>query len=398
MILDHPTDEFLYLNCFGFWMKDGFSRIDCNQCRLHDKCKIEAKEDAEDRARANAEGRSSGFSKDERLKIKDRNNYLDALLALLDPVSAENDGETGCAANEPSHAKSACEGTESPASDHHPAVGSGAPVAPPVTSACPEAPNKGQDYAIPAYSMLEDLRAESTDNLLQALKACVAHPRYLEVRDHYCAINTVLNERFDEAPKGILSPCFRPRRKAPPPKSIKGEYPLAHKQLSNDTQVLDLHWLFCRGVFCSDSDDKLIRAAMDGSDFGFEAASKFAATRGAINNKLSYMNLGNDGQWQLASLQSAVVRAKLKELMSAQSKIRKDLRLLGRCDQYIRGQEDCWSWIWAAKNIEQSIIGDGKAPAHGRIAKWYQLLTGEHIKRQSVGRKLHALRTRINPS
>lgn len=65
---------------------------------------------------------------------------------------------------------------------------------------------------------------------------------YLEVRGELCAISILLNERGDYAPR------MRSMRIPESRKNSRTTYPADEHALSNDRQVIDLHWLYRKQV------------------------------------------------------------------------------------------------------------------------------------------------------
>ncbi|MBK9445777.1 MAG: hypothetical protein IPO00_06630 [Betaproteobacteria bacterium] len=131
------------------------------------------------------------------------------------------------------------------------------------------------------------LLVKSDDELLGMLKKLTTKtvvatgemPPYTRVRPFVIAISMILNERQ------VCPPRFRPKRKVGRiSKGIKwdGE----SSMLSNDRQVLDLHWLACSGSDVQPSGKWASLFSADGLNFNL--ASEFVATVGETATKIVY--------------------------------------------------------------------------------------------------------------
>lgn len=123
---------------------------------------------------------------------------------------------------------------------------------------------------------------------------------YFEVREELCAISILLNERGDYAPRvrGMRIPIS--------PKKSRSPYPVDEQALSNDRQVIDLHWLYYRRVVARDTpgyegmlDSKL--------QFDWLRASSFVNRVGSVEKKASLLGLTEYTQLQLAAIQTKQV-------------------------------------------------------------------------------------------
>lgn len=112
-------------------------------------------------------------------------------------------------------------------------------------------------------------------------------------RKAYVTLNLVLNEHFvimgdgkedRAARKGAIAPAFRPR--LPLARMPKGR----ERDLSNDSQVIDLHFFHCLGQRRCMGDDNAI-AALSGRQFDFDAAARFATVGGSTATKLQKLGL-----------------------------------------------------------------------------------------------------------
>lgn len=137
-------------------------------------------------------------------------------------------------------------------------------------------------------------------------------------RKAYVALNLVLNEHFvlkgdgEERAKrlGAIAPAFRSR--LPLERMPKG----LERDLSNDSQVIDLHFFHCLGQRRCVGDENAI-AALSGRQFDFDAAARFATVGGATATKLQKLGLSAAPGVGFCRLGATVLRspadAKLRE-------------------------------------------------------------------------------------
>ncbi|MEW8659043.1 MAG: hypothetical protein AB2603_12015 [Candidatus Thiodiazotropha endolucinida] len=89
---------------------------------------------------------------------------------------------------------------------------------------------------------------------------------YSHMRDKYCAMNIVLNERQ------VIAPIFRLFRKPNRNTGLSDDEVL----LARDRQVIDLHYLFISHRNSVIPNDKQFRCLFEGDSFNYELASEFA--------------------------------------------------------------------------------------------------------------------------
>jgi hypothetical protein len=228
---------------------------------------------------------------------------------------------------------------------------------------------------------------EATTAVLEARLNDLLTAPYTEIRDEYCAINIELNLRSKV--EAVKSPRFRIRRKPRPRR--KGEsYPAADALLSNDTQVIDLHWLHQIGR--RSAHDTLAAQALRSGVFDFAAASEFACRRGAVENKVGWIGLGLHEQWQLASLASTAVRSHAKELELKRKRLVDVLSEKAHFDHSVRGNEKTWATLGMAFAIGFACAS--RAPGATAVAKWMRVITGKELSRQAISKKLKSLESR----
>lgn len=139
---------------------------------------------------------------------------------------------------------------------------------------------------------------------------------YSEIRHFVCAISLLLNERQHCPPR------FRLLRKLPqtrPGRTLSDD----EKMLSNDRQVIDLHWLWRTN---QGNPKKNWRDVLKTERFNFTLASKFVAKVGSHKNKISELNLLDVEMLQLAALQGDSIRKRWKDIELGADKANPALR------------------------------------------------------------------------
>lgn len=189
----------------------------------------------------------------------------------------------------------------------------------------------GAEYLFPAndaavVDRLPLLSAKSDGELLGMLRKLVTGrdlttgkmPPYARVRPFVVAISMILNERQ------ICPPRFRPKRKAGPmSKGVKWDD--ESSMLSNDRQVLDLHWLACSGSDIQPSGKWA--GLFSAGGLHFDLASEFVATVGDAPTKVSVLGLHQGEMRQLAVLQPKEMQKRWADLeASAETAARPRLR------------------------------------------------------------------------
>lgn len=245
-------------------------------------------------------------------------------------------------------------------------------------------------FPLPSYSLLS--RGETTAELLRKARALCQEPDYLAVRSEYVGINMALNSLAMSGDVTAPAPRFRPRKK-PRPCFAGHDYPVSDSFLSNDTQLLDMHWHYCGGR--RSAKDNLADSAFSGDTFNFEAASEFVVRRGTTRLKCKVLELAPEEEWASAALQSEATRKQWKLIEKENMRLRRELRTIARRDRYVSGNEEDWADLLLAYQIEIAIVKT--APNQDRIAEWYRQLSGKPLTRQTVGKKLKAVLKRVTP-
>ncbi|GJH34209.1 hypothetical protein CBA19CS91_15650 [Paraburkholderia hospita] len=163
--------------------------------------------------------------------------------------------------------------------------------------------------------------------------------QYGAVRQQLCAIAIELNRRALDQPQ--LAPRFRPERR-PPYDCVTPE----QIALSRDRQVIDLHWLWCTGHrTIPDSRDYV--GLLDGDEFDFQLASKFACEKWTLARKAECLRLDAQREWQLAAIQTREFQKK-------------------------------WDRIWKQRPVMERRFFDSlteRRASRGHVEEWLQLWT-----------------------
>ncbi|WP_227815034.1 hypothetical protein [Nitrogeniibacter aestuarii] len=151
--------------------------------------------------------------------------------------------------------------------------------------------------------LLEELRGHTTSRD----SATGKYPPYDEVRPRVIAISMLLNERNARPPR------FRPYR--PMPRVAKGSsWGATASLVSNDRQVLDLHWLACTCHNICPSGKWQEMFAETG--LNYDLASEFVATVGSTATKIKVLGLHEGEMRQLAVLQTEALQKRWTQLKS----------------------------------------------------------------------------------
>jgi len=151
--------------------------------------------------------------------------------------------------------------------------------------------------------MIERMRTLSFDRLGSDGKKL----DYFLVRNELCAISLLLNET------GAIAPRFRPIRSLP---KEPGEYGQAEATLSNDRQVIDLHWAYSRNMICSQP--KGYAGLCDSTKpFDWDKASQYVRLAGRAARKASMLGLSEEDQLQLGIIQTGAVSKRWRRIQLA---------------------------------------------------------------------------------
>lgn len=169
--------------------------------------------------------------------------------------------------------------------------------------------------------------------------------QYPEHRISYCAIQLQLNKRFAVKEVGVPSPAFRPRFKYG--RKPKGALEL----LSNDTQIIDMHFMHCNGLRTASG----VHAsqAYSGDVFDFDSAYRFALTCGSQNLKLKLLGLSNNPevQFSLVWLKDKQQRDAVERVKEFERVSRGKLEMLGLSNSRVSKNEGVWAAVLTAERL-----------------------------------------------
>lgn len=231
---------------------------------------------------------------------------------------------------------------------------------------------RGEDYRFPEITIPEKLRQVAPERLLKHLGIIVAkleRPRatasYSDVRQKYVAINLLFNEA------GFIAPRFRPSLHVHyrPGTQISTDAAL----LSNDHQVLDMHWLLFNGDFQGDR-HKILPArwkALYPDDLDIELANLFVGTVGTAETKAEVLGLSTSEELQLRVIQSERVRKWWERTDRERPGVMTALLHASASRPQLQGRQEQWANVWLAARC----AGYTRKPA----PEWYGLITGKPI-------------------
>lgn len=241
----------------------------------------------------------------------------------------------------------------------------------------PERPKKLTPEELDALQFVDfcseriTLRRKNTNELLERLeeitdsytRAWLKH-NYYRIRPEYCALQIELNIRYERGEIGVPSPAFRPHL----PLSPQPKYGQA--ELSNDTQLFDLHFLHCMNV-CNAAHCSFADKALAQKEFGFDDAFRFC-NRASSKKKLTLLRFDDSPQnrhlelWGLLSIKEKSAKVETREyqrlLRSVESRLRK---IVSRKSADLK--------LWAALVVANEILSESElevSPANlNKVAK-----------------------------
>ena len=135
---------------------------------------------------------------------------------------------------------------------------------------------------------------------------------YGDIRVWWCLINVRLNEL------GLDFPAFRPNRR---PAKPAGGYTGDDTLLTNDRQLIDLHWLWHSGSPVTPKPkhrtifDTRPHPETGAEAFDWELAAHFVGRVGAVKTKLEDLKLHEDEQFPLMALRSDAVKQRQADIL-----------------------------------------------------------------------------------
>lgn len=216
---------------------------------------------------------------------------------------------------------------------------------------------------------------------LNALKVLLSTAgAYHQIRDEYCALSLAMNECGEVPPKfRLMRPLPRRTAKATPDDTL----------MMRDRQVIDMHWLHCRGKRDA-APDKNFANLFTSDDFDFDLAAVLAAQPWRAEVKAEkVLNLIPHEQLQLAILRTkAVADAWQNAESSVATTIDRRLREQAISTPSLRPHIEDFKQLWLADKIKQN---DGLAA----IAEMYAWISGKpRLATSTLCEKLRRMRRR----
>lgn len=219
-----------------------------------------------------------------------------------------------------------------------------------------------ESYYFPDVCLAQvDFTPLNSNDQTRALKALIGTAgAYHQIREEYCAIALAMNER------GEVPPKFRPQRPLPP---------RTQKATSDDTlmmrdrQVIDMHWLHCRGKR-EELPDRAFATLFVEEELDIDVAGVLASK--AWTNEIKadkVLNLIPHEQLQLACLRTkAVAEAWRNAESSMKTTIDRRLRKQLVSEPSLKPHIEDLKLLWLAEKV---LDGEGLAAVaqmHGWLA------------------------------
>ena len=211
---------------------------------------------------------------------------------------------------------------------------------------------------------------------------------YLDIRDECCAIGEVMNRR------GIQPPKLRPQRSLPMlPKGQK--YDVPDTVMSRDRQVLDLHWLHCRGKR-DRIEHKAYGDLFTGDEFDFDLAVQFACKGWSLASKtVKVLDLIDFEQMQMAFFRMKHIDDAWKNgFSSMNTTISKRLREYVVKEPEFAMHIEGLKRLWLAEKMVAVADLDGEKII-GLVYGW--LMNEEPLTKGTMNAKLKRMRRRTTP-
>ncbi|MEQ1934089.1 MAG: hypothetical protein ABL962_09445 [Fimbriimonadaceae bacterium] len=238
-------------------------------------------------------------------------------------------------------------------------------------------PNEDSEF----LSALANHRSRSVPELMRLLETLAhgktdlgkgsRHP-YDRVRNQLCAISIALNER------GWPAPRFRPMRKPTRGKWLVGD----ESVLSNDRQVIDLHWLRLNDA---PAPHPTHRWLVESEPFDYSRASRFVKKRGYAKDKVRVLRLTESQQLLLGVLQDEATRDRWSTIEKAAERAENSLRSYVEIDSSRLNVNDIPDRVTAFKAL---AISRGNVGLASRI---YRRVANKELSNALMRRRLKIL-------
>jgi hypothetical protein len=198
---------------------------------------------------------------------------------------------------------------------------------------------------------------------------------YFEVRDELCAISLLLNERGDYAPK------VRYMRVPPSVRKLSTKYTADEQALSNDRQIIDLHWLYLKQVPVMDVPgyEGMLNT---GLEFDWLRTSLFVARVGSTEKKAMLLGLTEFDQLQLAAIQTKAVSDRWRTIREGQ---RSKMGMIRTAASAANARLDAQAIARLPEIYLALRVARGSS---GMAADAYRWIAGQTISKKEMSRRL----------
>lgn len=301
------------------------------------------------------------------LDLGDEYDPVDDLLDQISPdalhVIATASASAAATPAPASHTGADSSGTHVTTPAAQPATGTAAPTASAgaasrLTIGSPGAGCAGpSSYSLGGAMRLVHYRAVADETLIKELR--IIYDRvtnhgvgYTDVREDYCAINRVQNERQ------LISPGFRPF--LPLPHKSKGKFTPTQERLARDRKMFDIEWLHCFG-YPNQLDDPAFAELLCADDLDYDLAATFVTRNWSNVKRFEILALSPIEQHPLGMFVSEEVRKLIGDVrsqarkitLSLKNRLAREPKLLPFIDDYVK--------LWIASQVRagerQSAIG-----------------------------------------
>lgn len=209
-------------------------------------------------------------------------------------------------------------------------------------------------------ALLAEYRTQDDAALVQTLVELKGRQvPFCDVLPVFIAVGLTMNER------GLLAPAYRPRR--PLPRWGAEATPEDTARL-RALQVIDLHWLWCRGKR-DEIDDRRWATLFAGTDFDFDLAWRLACDKhDRPAAKAEALNLSTLEQLQLAILKGDEAGAMVRRMQKAEPSAKRRLHTHELADPSIGRFIPQWLELWRADNVLKGL--SVRSAAIGQLHGW----------------------------
>lgn len=226
-----------------------------------------------------------------------------------------------------------------------------------------DARNRAQEeyllpYSFPKFdtdeaisNAIDKYREYLSDKTASGINLRKNKPPYREFRKGSCAINIKMNAN------GKKAPAFRRGRK-PKPLFREGSV-YEDRDLSNDRQILDLHWLYLNRrdeIYTEDSEVELLFAQ---ETFDFDLASRLVKELGRSKTKVRVLGLREEIQMELSTMVSSKIREYRSQVLRDERRHVLDV-LRNKSKKLTKAQVEIWADTYVAIRLARGSLESAK--------------------------------------